>query len=153
MAREFVGEMDRVFDTYGALLPQMQAWVAEQFPQQAGDSDFVYRQATRAKSLDALRGLLPAASLSNIGIYATGQSYEQLLLRMRAHPLPEARHYADMMLTELRKVIPSFLQRVDVQSAWRRVVGLPRARTGNRTARVLVAAVARPRSRRRAGFP
>ncbi len=110
----YVGEMDRVFDTYGALLPQMQAWVAEQFPQQAGDSDFVYRQATRAKSLDALRGLLPAASLSNIGIYATGQAYEQLLLRMRSHPLPEARHYADMMLEELRKVIPSFLQRVDV---------------------------------------
>jgi thymidylate synthase ThyX len=111
----FVGEMDRVFDTYGALLPRMQAWVAEQFPQQAGDSDFVYRQATRAKSLDALRGILPAASLSNIGMYGTGQSYEQLLLRMRAHPLPEARHYADMMLVELRKVIPSFLQRVDVK--------------------------------------
>src|SRR3984957_5651952 len=110
----YVGEMDRVFDTYGELLPVMQAWVGERFPQQAGDSDFVYRQATRAKSLDALRGLLPAASLSNIGIYGTGQSYEQLLLRMRAHPLPEARSYADLMLTELRKVIPSFLQRVDV---------------------------------------
>src|SRR6201992_836164 len=108
----FVGEMDRGFDTYGALLPQMQAWVAERFPQQAGDSDFVYRQATKAKSLDALRGLLPAASLSNIGIYGTGQGYEQLLLRMRAHPLPEARRYADMMLSELRKVIPSFLKRV-----------------------------------------
>jgi thymidylate synthase ThyX len=110
----YVGEMDRVFDTYGALLPQMQAWVAERFPQQPDDSDFVYRQATKAKSLDALRGLLPAASLSNIGIYGTGQAYEQLLLRMRAHPLPEARFYADMMLAELRKVIPSFLQRVDV---------------------------------------
>ena len=102
--------MDRVFDTYGELLPRLQAWVAEHFPQQAGDSDFVYRQATRAKSLDALRGLLPAASLSNIGMYGTGQSYEQLLLRMRAHPLPEARSYADLMLVELRKVIPSFLQ-------------------------------------------
>jgi thymidylate synthase ThyX len=110
----YVGEMDRIFDTYGELLPQLQARVAERFPQQAGDSDFVYRQATRAKSLDALRGLLPAASLSNIGIYGTGQSYEQLLLRMRAHPLPEARSYADLMLVELRKVIPSFLQRVDV---------------------------------------
>jgi thymidylate synthase ThyX len=110
----YVGEMDRVFDTYGELLPVMQAWVAEKFPQQSGDSDFVYRQATRAKSLDALRGLLPASSLSNIGIYGTGQAYEQLLLRMRAHPLPEARAYADLMLTELRKVIPSFLQRVDV---------------------------------------
>jgi thymidylate synthase ThyX len=52
--------------------------------------------------------------LSNIGIYGTGQAYEQLLLRMRAHPLPEAQSYADLMLTELRKVIPSFLQRVDV---------------------------------------
>jgi thymidylate synthase ThyX len=36
------------------------------------------------------------------------------LLRMRAHPLEEARFYAELMLTELRKVIPSFLQRVDV---------------------------------------
>jgi thymidylate synthase ThyX len=114
MGARYVGDMDRVFDTYGELLPTMQAWVGEQFPQQAGDSDFVYRQATRAKALDALRGLLPAASLSNIGMYGTGQSYEQLLLRMRAHPLPEARTYADMMLEELRKVIPSFLQRVDV---------------------------------------
>jgi thymidylate synthase ThyX len=110
----FVGEMDRVFDTYGELLPLMQSFAAERFPQQPGDSDFVYRQATRAKALDALRGLLPAASLSNIGIYGTGQAYEQLLLRMRAYPLPEARHYADLMLVELRKVIPSFLQRVDV---------------------------------------
>jgi thymidylate synthase ThyX len=110
----YIGDMDRVFDTYGALLPTMQSWVAERFPQQAGDSDFVHRQATKAKALDALRGLLPAASLSNIGLYGTGQSYEQLLLRMRAHPLPEARSYADMMLEELRKVIPSFLQRVDV---------------------------------------
>ena len=114
LGARYVGDMDRVFDTYGELLPIMQAWVAEQFPQQAGDSDFVYRQATRAKALDALRGLLPAASLSNIGLYGTGQSYEQLLLRMRAHPLPEARTYAEMMLVELRKVIPSFLQRVDV---------------------------------------
>jgi thymidylate synthase ThyX len=110
----YIGDMDRVFDTYGALLPAMRSWVADRFPQQAGDSDFVYRQAVKAKSLDALRGLLPAASLSNIGLYGTGQSYEQLLLRMRAHPLPEARSYADMMLIELRKVIPSFLQRVDI---------------------------------------
>ncbi len=135
----FVGEMDRVFDTYGALLPQMQAWVAERFPQQAGDSDFVYRQATRAKSLDALRGLLPAASLSNIGIYGTGQSYEQLLLRMRAHPLPEARHYADMMLFELRKVIPSFLQRVDVPGRggeWSEYLSTTRNRTSRLVARL-----------------
>jgi Thymidylate synthase complementing protein len=33
---------------------------------------------------------------------------------MRAHPLAEARAYAELMLAELRKVIPSFLKRVDL---------------------------------------
>ena len=65
------------------------------------------RRATRS------RGILPAATLSNVGIYGTGQAFEALLLRMRAHPLPEARSYAAIMLEELRKVIPSFLARVD----------------------------------------
>jgi thymidylate synthase ThyX len=110
----YVGDMDRMFDTYGASLPELQGWLTKRFPQRAGDSDFVYRQSIRAKALDALRGLLPAASLSNVGIYGTGQSYEMLLLRMRAHPLPEARRYGQLMLAELRKVIPSFLQRVDI---------------------------------------
>jgi thymidylate synthase ThyX len=135
----FVGEMDRIFDTYGALLPRLQAWVAERFPQRAGDSDFVYRQATRAKSLDALRGLLPAASLSNVGIYGTGQAYEQLLLRMRSHPLPEARDYAEMMLLELRKVIPSFLQRVDVAQRggeWSAYLAATREQTSRLVARL-----------------
>ena len=113
LGARYVGDMDRMFDTYGELLEEAQAHLVARHPRQAGDSDFVHRQAVRAKGLDALRGLLPAGSLSNVGIYGTGQSYEQLLLRMRAHPLPEARVYADMMLEELRKVIPSFLQRVD----------------------------------------
>jgi thymidylate synthase ThyX len=113
LGARYVGDMDRMFDTYGELLEEAQAWLTARHPRQTGDSDFVHRQAVRAKALDALRGLLPAASLSNVGIYGTGQSYEMLLLRMRSHPLAEARQYADLMLHELRKVIPSFLQRVD----------------------------------------
>jgi thymidylate synthase ThyX len=110
----YVGDMDRVFDTYAELLPEAAELGGERFPQQpaTATSSTARRSGPRPSTRSA--GLLPAASLSNIGIYGTGQSYEQLLLRMRAHPLPEARFYADMMLTELRKVIPSFLQRVDV---------------------------------------
>ncbi len=114
LGARYVGDMDRMFDTYAELMPTLQAWLMARFPRQPGDSDFVHRQAIRAKALDSLRGLLPAASLSNVGIYGSGQAYESLLLKMRAHPLPEVRTYAEMMLTELRKVIPSFLQRVDV---------------------------------------
>lgn len=114
LGTRYVGDMDRLFESYADLLPPMQDFFRQQFPKQDSDSDFVYRQAIRAKAFDSLRGILPAASVSNVGIYGTGQAYEHLLLRMRSHPLPEARSYAELMLTELRKVIPSFLKRVDL---------------------------------------
>ena len=114
LGARYVGDMDRLFDAYGEMLPKAQTWLQHRYPQEPGDSDFIYRQATRAKALDAVRGLLPAAAMSNVGIYGTGQSYEMLLLRMRSHPLPEVQSYSDMMLEELRKVIPSFLRRVDI---------------------------------------
>ena len=114
LGARYVGDMDRMFEAYAAVLPRLQDHFRQQLPQAAGVSDFAHRQAIRAKAFDAARGMLPAASLSNVGIYGTGQGYEALLLRMRSHPMPEARDYAAMMLHELRKVIPSFLRRVDV---------------------------------------
>ena len=92
LGTRYVGDMDRMFDAYSRSLDGgHRARARHRSPAQPDDSDFVYRQATRAKALDAVRGMLPAASLSNVGIYGTGQAFEALLLRMRAHPLPEAR--------------------------------------------------------------
>jgi thymidylate synthase ThyX len=109
----FIETMDNAFDTYARWIDPMRAWFERRYPKAPSDSDAVYRSAIRAKALDTLRGLLPAATQSNVGIYGTGQAYEALLLRMRAHPLGEVRAAADSMLTELRKVIPAFLLRVD----------------------------------------
>jgi thymidylate synthase ThyX len=128
----YIGEMDRMFDTYRELLPVLTDWLALKYPKTPEDTDFVYRQAIRAKALDGLRGLLPASALSNLGIYASGQAYEALLLRMRAHPLPEVREYAQMMLDELVKVIPSFLKRLDVPErglAWTKYLADTRSAT------------------------
>ncbi|MCP3933843.1 MAG: thymidylate synthase [Actinomycetia bacterium] len=114
MGTRYVGDMDRMFESYASALPTLQEYFKATRPKTDDESDFVHRQTLRAMSFDAVRGMLPAASISNVGIYGTGQAYEALLLRMRSHPLPEARAYADMMLEELRKVIPSFLRRVDL---------------------------------------
>lgn len=113
LGTRYVGDLDRVFDTYGDLVEKMVGFLRTAVPRDPSDSDFVYRQAIQARAFDSVRGVLPGASLSNVGIFGTGQSYEYLLMRMRTHALPEARQYAEMMLTELRKVIPSFLRRVD----------------------------------------
>ena len=109
----FKETLDRAFETYARWLEPMQEYFRARHPQSVGDSDPLYRAVIRAKALDTLRGLLPAATRSNVGIYGSGQAYEMLLLRMRSHPLAEAREVADLMLPELRRVIPAFLQRVD----------------------------------------
>jgi len=105
--------MDALFDQYAQALPKAIAGYEQRHPKQPEDTDFVYRSTIRAKALDALRGMLPAATVSNTGIYATGQSFEQMLLRMRASALSEVREVAEMMLAELNQVIPVFLQRVE----------------------------------------
>lgn len=110
----YVGEIDRMFDIYSGLIPVMEQFFKDAVPKKTNDADIAYKQAIRAKALDSIRGLLPAAAFSNVGIYGSGQAYEALLLRMRASALPEARTYSELMLTELRKVIPSFLKRVDL---------------------------------------
>lgn len=114
LGTRYVGDMDRMFDAYSQCAEYVTDHVRSTIERGPDDSEFVYRTATRAKALDAVRGMLPAAATSNVGIYGTGQAFEALLLRMRSHPLPEARGYADLMLHELRKVIPSFLRRVDL---------------------------------------
>lgn len=136
---EYVATLDATFEIYARWIDPMREWFEARYPKAPGDSDAVYRSATRAKALDTLRGLLPAATRSNVGIYGTGQAYEALLLRMRAHPLAEMRECADQMLTELRKVVPAFFTRVDQPDRggrWSAYLADTRARTAEVAARL-----------------
>jgi len=110
---EYERAMDALFDTYAALLPRVSAWAAEQFPRRDGEDERAHARAVKAKALDLLRGLLPAASLSHMGIFATGQTYEQLILHLLAHPLPEAQRCGELMLRAVQSTIPSFVTRVE----------------------------------------
>ena len=110
---EYEAAMDFLFESYSEALPRVEAWAAERFPRSGDEPEAAHARSIRAKALDLLRGLLPASSLSHVGIFASGQAYEQLLLRLFASPLPEARDYASMILEELKAVVPSFVARVE----------------------------------------
>ncbi len=106
--------MDELFETYARLLPQMTQWVAERFPADAGaGSQAAHERAVKAKALDLVRGLLPAGSLSHMGLFASGQAVEALILHLLAHPLPEARRCGEQLLTAVRAALPSFVARVE----------------------------------------
>ncbi len=110
---QFGAAMDELFAIYSRSLGQVEEWAAERWPRGDGEPEGAWQRSIRAKALDLLRGLLPASTLSHVGIYATGQAYEQLLLRLMASPLPEARECGGMILRELQQVMPSFVSRVE----------------------------------------
>jgi thymidylate synthase ThyX len=149
LRERYIKTMDRAFETYASLIDRMQGHFAARYPRSPQDSEAVHRSAVRAKALDTLRGMLPAATQSNVGIYGTGQAYEALLLRMRAQPLGEVRTCADQMLTELRKVIPAFLTRVDQADRggrWSEYLAEQRSATQSIADRLLEGADAEPRA-------
>jgi len=123
LKRRYQDVMDLSFTVYAQLLDRMKLHFDQVLPNGNGGSPAARKRTVRAKALDAVLGLLPAATTSNVGIFGTGQGYEAMLLRMRADPLEEVRDYADRMLTELRKVVPEFMKRVDLKDrgvAWSR---------------------------------
>ena len=110
---DYEAAMDALFGAYAEALPRVRAWVDGTFPRTDGEPEAARRRAVNAKAFDLLRGLLPAASLSHMGIYATGQAYEQLILHLIGHPLPEARRYGEGILAAIKAVMPSFVARVE----------------------------------------
>jgi thymidylate synthase ThyX len=112
LGSDFDAAMGELFEIYSHCLKAIGVWAAERWPR-GDEPDPAWRRSIRAKALDLTRGLLPAATLSHLGIFASGQAYEQLLLRLLASPLPEARGFGSMILAELQKVMPSFVARVD----------------------------------------
>ena len=102
--------MDRCFEVYAGLIPRVEGVLRRRMPQE-DTPDGAYRRTVRAKALDAVRGLLPAATRSNLGIHGSGQAFEALVMRLQAHPLAEARTTGDRMLSELESMVPAFVRR------------------------------------------
>src|SRR5437588_197170 len=63
---------DHLFQTFSDLLVQVLDRVRGEFPIDPGETERAWKAATRAKALDLLRGLLPAATFTNLGLYGNG---------------------------------------------------------------------------------
>src|SRR6202020_366052 len=134
---DYARAMSELCESYAGALPRVRAWAHEQFPRAPEEPEAAHARAIKAKALDLLRGLLPASSLSHMGIYASGQAYEQLIMHLAAHPLPEARRCGTQMLAAVSAIVPSFVARVS--RAERGGVWIEQLRARNAAAEALAA--------------
>jgi thymidylate synthase ThyX len=102
---------DALFAAYSGMVEPVTDAIRARYPIEPGETDRAWKSATRAKALDLLRGLLPAGTLTNLGLFGNGRAFEYLITKMAAHELPECRELASDLHRELALVIPAFVKR------------------------------------------
>ena len=114
-AERYEATLDHLFDTYTALIDPLLNWVQARTPKDTTTSERAYNNATKAKTLDLLRGLLPMATLTNVGLFGNGRAFEYLLVKLAASPHQEVRALGTSMQQELEQIIPSFVKRAKTE--------------------------------------
>lgn len=105
--------MDQIFDLYSDLVHKLTDHVRNNSDVPKDERDIAWQGATRAQACDAIRPVLPVATTSTVGIYASGQAVENLIMNLLADDLPEARATGQKILDHARTIIPTFLERAD----------------------------------------
>ncbi|RMW34982.1 MAG: thymidylate synthase [Candidatus Nitrosomarinus sp.] len=135
-ANEYEDSCNLSFETYSKNIEPMIEYIREKYPiekytfkdstdkkeklfsklKNEGDiksANMIYKGSTKAKALDILRGLLPSATLTNVGITGNGRAFEYLLTILGSSELDEEQKLASKIKKELDTTIKSFVRRAD----------------------------------------
>ena len=135
-ADQYIQTCDYAFDTYSKNIQPMQKFIKEIKPIEDflffdslskqevlygnlnSSTDIesarrVYESTIKAKTLDVLRSILPASTLTNLGITGNGRAFEYLLSTMFASDLAEIKLLAGHLYAELDIIIPAFIKRAN----------------------------------------
>ena len=104
-----------LFETYIRFTEPMRKHVRKQLPRDPEISQAAYERSLQARAYDIIRGLLPSATLTNMGVFGNGRFFETLITKLRAEPIKELNEIGQFSYEELTKVIPSFVRRADAE--------------------------------------
>ena len=113
IAATYKGSMDTIFDLYSKMVHDLADYLSKNSKVPKEEQDGAWKAAIRAQACDAVRPVLPVSTKSTVGIFASGQALENMIMRLRASDSQEARDAGNQVLEEARKVIPTFLERAD----------------------------------------
>ena len=108
--------LDSIFDNYAQIIHQLAETlkIAHPLDDNASKGERIaWNNSIRAQACDVARALLPAATKATVGIFASGQALENMVMRLLGDDLAEARNCGQQILDESRQVLNVFLERAD----------------------------------------
>lgn len=149
IGEQYIATMDEIFATYADLAAKLESYLQSQYPiesveyqiregrpkqhfseltDEAEIKDFkrTYKTDIHTRACDTVRILLPAATLTNVGLFGNGRGFQNMLNSLYSHQLPEMNRIAKEAHEELNHVIPRYVERaktsnylIDVRSNMR----------------------------------
>ncbi len=111
--KEYRLHMDRIFGLYSDMVHRLTDYVREHSSVPEAERDVAFNGATRAQACDAIRPVLPVATTSTVGIFASGQALESLIMHLQSDQTAEAQNTGDKLLQAARKIAPALFERAD----------------------------------------
>ena len=113
LERTFTETCDLLFETYHALLERTQAHLKSQHPQREGERDGAYNLRIRRESTDSCRFVLPAATLTNVGVTMNARSLEHAITKLLSSELAESREIGKRLKEEGQAIAPTLVKYAD----------------------------------------
>ncbi len=115
-AARYTETMDGLFDTYLALYEKVNALMRQKHPKQEDMKERLYEGVTKARTCDVVRYLLPASTLTNLGMTANAREFEWASTKFMSHPLEEMQAIGRELKAAAMGITPTLIKYADVNA-------------------------------------
>ncbi len=106
----YISACENLFATYAKLVDSTLEYLGTIEPQREGESDAGYRLRLRRRVTDSCRALLPAATLTNVGVTMNARLMEHAITKLLSSNLAEERSLGEELKEKGRDIAPTLIR-------------------------------------------
>ena len=109
----YVEACDALFAAYERLVEGLRAYLPKVQPRRENERDGAYNLRIRREATDTARFLLPAATLTNVGVTLNARSMEHAVSKLLSSDLQEERDLGEALKAQGRTITPTLIKYAD----------------------------------------
>ena len=106
----YITACDELFETYGSMIGRTIAHLETTIPRGDGERDSAYMLRLRREAIDSCRFLLPAGTLTNVGVTMNARLLEHAISKLLSSGLAEERELGDQLKENAREITPTLIK-------------------------------------------
>ena len=120
----YITTCDYLFDTYSYMMDRTIEHLKEDLPQRENERDVAYNLRLRRQAIDSCRFLLPASTLSNVGVTMNARVMEHAISKLLSSDLAEERELGEELKVQGKEITPTLIKYAEenqyLKTSWAR---------------------------------